>query len=168
MYARHTCICTPHLYLLTSTLHHTCLTPPEPNKFILVSSDHRILFQQSMSLVCLSSANCLLAFLCIIFRRGFLLGWQPCRPIWCNVWRMVWVLTGWHCNAGSTHTSISQTQHLWIWSWARALNFFGRPWRGLFWVEPVLSCPVLYGLGHRAAAQFQGLGNFLIAYAIFM
>ncbi len=31
-------------------------------------------------------------------------------------------------------------------------------------------CPVkpLYGLGHRAAAQFQGLGNLLIAYAIFM
>ncbi len=35
--------------------------------------------------------------------------------------------------------------------------------------RPVLSgtCPVkpLYGLGHRAAAQFQGLGNLLIAYA---
>ncbi len=28
--------------------------------------------------------------------------------------------------------------NLWIWRWARALNFFGRPWRGLFWVEPVL------------------------------
>ncbi len=26
----------------------------------------------------------------------------------------------------------------------------------------------LYGLGHRAAAQFQGLGNLIIAYAIFM
>ncbi|CAI9579427.1 unnamed protein product [Staurois parvus] len=64
-------------------------------------------------------------------------------------------------NAGSTHTSISQrqpldmtlstcTQHLW-WTMAR----------------PVLSgtCPVrpLYGLGHRAAAQFQGLCNLLIA-----
>ncbi len=38
--------------------------------------------------------------------------------------------------------------------------------------RPVLSgtCPVkpLYDLGHRAAAQFQGLGNLLIAYAIFM
>ncbi len=37
--------------------------------------------------------------------------------------------------------------------------------------RPVLSgtCPVkpLYGLGHRAAAQFQGIGIF-IAYAIFM
>ncbi len=60
---------------------HTRLTPSEPNKFILVSSDHRTWFQQSMSLVCLSSANYLWAFLCIIFRRGFLLGRQPCRTI---------------------------------------------------------------------------------------
>ncbi len=28
--------------------------------------------------------------------------------------------------------------NLWIWCCARALNFFGRPWRGLFWVDPVL------------------------------
>ncbi len=38
--------------------------------------------------------------------------------------------------------------------------------------RPVLSGtgPVkpLYGLGQRASAQFQGLGNLLIAYAIFM
>ncbi len=35
--------------------------------------------------------------------------------------------------------------NLWIWRWACALNFFGRPWRGLFWVEPVLlnRCMVL-------------------------
>ncbi len=51
-------------------------------------------------------------------------------------------------------------------SGARALNFFGQPWRGLFWV----ACPVkpLYSLGHCASAQFQGLGNLLIAYTIFM
>ncbi len=48
-----------------------------------------------MSLVYLSSANCLRAFLCIILRRGFLLGRQLCRPIWCSVRRMVWALTGW-------------------------------------------------------------------------
>ncbi len=32
------------------------------------------------------------------------------------------------------------------------------------------TCPAkpLYGLDHRAAAQFQGLGNLPIAYAIFM
>ncbi len=38
--------------------------------------------------------------------------------------------------------------------------------------RPILSvtCPIkpLYGLGHRAAAQFQGFGNLLITYAIFM
>ncbi len=47
------------------------------------------------ALVCLSSANCLQAFLGIIFRRGFFLGRQPCRPIWCSVQCMVWALTGW-------------------------------------------------------------------------
>ncbi len=32
------------------------------------------------------------------------------------------------------------------------------------------TCPVkpLYGLGHRAAAQFQGFGNLRLAYAIIM
>ncbi len=49
-------------------------------------------------------------------RRGFLLGRQPCRLIWCSVRHMVRSLTG-HpfnlcSNAGSTRTSISQTQHL--------------------------------------------------------
>ncbi len=125
-----------------------------------------------MSLVCLCSANCLRAFLCVIFRRGFLLGRQPCRPIWCSVRRMVWALTGWPphpfnlcSNAGSTHTSISQTQPL-----DMTLSTCTLLWSTM--ARPVLSgtCPVkpLYGLGHRAAAQFQGLGNHLIAYAIFM
>jgi len=69
-------------------------------------------------------------------------------------------------NAGSTHTSISQTQPLDMTLSTRTQ---------LLWstmARPVLSgtCPVkpLYGLGHCAAAQFQGLGNLLIAYAIFM
>ncbi len=128
---------------------------------------------QSKSLVCLSSANCLRAFLCIIFRRSFLLGRQPCSPIWCSVRRMVWALTGWPpppfnlcSNAGSTHKSISQTQPLDI--------MLSTCTQLLWWTmaRPVLSgtCPVkpLYGLGHPAAAQFQGLGNLLIAYAIFM
>ncbi len=85
--------------------------------------------------------------------KVFLLERQPCRPIWCNVQRMVWVWTGWPpppppfnlcSNAGSTHTSISQ-HNLRIWRWAHALKFFGRPWRGLFWVEPFLlnHCMVL-------------------------
>ncbi len=111
-----------------------------------------------------------LAFLCIIFRRGFLLGWQPCRTILCSVRRMVWALTGWPphpfnlcSNAGRTHMSISQIQ---------PLDMTLSTCTQLLWstmARPVLSgtCPVklLYGLGHRAAAQFQDLGNLLIAYA---
>ncbi|CAI9553431.1 unnamed protein product [Staurois parvus] len=64
-------------------------------------------------------------------------------------------------NAGSTHTSISQRQ---------ILDMTLSTCTQLLWstmARPVLSgtCPVklLYGLGHRAAAQFQGLGNLLIA-----
>ncbi len=69
-------------------------------------------------------------------------------------------------NAGSTHTSIYQTQ---------PLDMTLSTCTTLLWstmARPVLSgtSPVklLYGLGHCAAAQFQGLGNLLIAYAIFM
>ncbi len=69
-------------------------------------------------------------------------------------------------NAGSTHTSISQTQ---------PLDMMLSMCTQLLWstmARPVLSgtCPVklLYGLGHHAAAHCQGLGNLLIAYAIFM
>ena len=49
-----------------------------------------------MCFVDISSANCLRAFLCIVFRRGFPLEWQPWIPIWCRVRRIVWALTGWH------------------------------------------------------------------------
>ncbi len=64
-----------------------------------------------MSVVCLFSANCLQAFLCIIFRRGVLLGRQPCRPIWCSVRRMSTDRLTSHpfnlcSNAGSTYTSL--------------------------------------------------------------
>ncbi len=99
---------------------------------------------QSMSLVCSSSANCLWAFLCITFRRGLLLGRQPCRPILCSVRRMVWALTGWPLTASTSAEMLAALirlfpkHNLWIRCWARALNIFGRPWRGLFWGEPVL------------------------------
>ncbi len=69
-------------------------------------------------------------------------------------------------NAGSTHTSITQTQPL-----DMTLSMCTQ----LVWstmARPALSgtCPVklLYGLSHHAAAQFQGLGNLLILYAIFI
>ncbi|CAI9582206.1 unnamed protein product [Staurois parvus] len=64
-------------------------------------------------------------------------------------------------NAGSTHMSISQRQPL-----DMTLSMCTQ----LLWLtmaRTVLSgtCPIkpLYGLGHHAAAQFQGLGNLLIA-----
>ncbi len=123
-----------------------------------------------MSLVCLTSENCLRAFLCIIFRRGFLLGRQPCRPIWSSVQLSTDRLTPHpfnnYSNAGNTHTSISQTQPL-----DMTLSMCTQ----LLWstmARPVLSgtCAVklLYGLRHHAAAQFQCHGNLLIAYTIFM
>ncbi|CAI9592617.1 unnamed protein product [Staurois parvus] len=63
-------------------------------------------------------------------------------------------------NAGSTHRSISQRQ---------PLDMMLSTCTQLLWstmARPVLNgtCPIkpLYGLGHRAAAQFQGLGNLLI------
>ncbi len=74
-------------------------------------------------------------FLCIIFRRGFLLGRQPCRPICCSMRLMVWALTGWPPTPSTSAAMLAS--NLCIWRWACALNFFGRPWRGLFWVEPV-------------------------------
>ncbi len=118
-----------------------------------------------MSLVCLSSANCLRAFLCIIFRRGFLLGRQPCRPILCSVRRMVWALTNWPPTPSTSAamlaalirlfpntTSGYDAEHM------HSLCRFVTLWSTM--ARPVLSgtCPVkpLYGLGHRAAAQFQG------------
>ncbi|CAI9605549.1 unnamed protein product [Staurois parvus] len=65
-------------------------------------------------------------------------------------------------NAGSTHTSIFQKTT----SGYDAEHVHSSSlWSTM--ARPVLSgtCPVtpLYGLGHRAAAQFQGLGNLLIA-----
>ena len=64
-------------------------------------------------------------------------------------------------NAGSTHTSISQSQPL------DMMLSTGTQLLWLTMARPVLSgtCPVkpLYGLGHRAAAQFQDFGSLLIA-----
>ncbi len=87
----------------------------------------------------------------LLFRRGFLLGRQPCRPIWCSVRRMVWALTGWPPTPSTSVAMLAALirlfpkHKLWIWCWARGLNFFGRQWRGLFWVEPILlnCCMVL-------------------------
>ncbi len=125
-----------------------------------------------MSLVWLFSANCLRAFLCIIFRRGFLLGRQPCRPIWCSVRRMVWALTGWSPTTSASAAMLAALIPLF--PKTQPLDMTLSTCIQLLWstmARSVLSrtCPVklLYGLGHRAAAQFQGLGNLLIAYNSF-
>ncbi|CAI9603639.1 unnamed protein product [Staurois parvus] len=64
-------------------------------------------------------------------------------------------------NAGSTHMSISQRQPLDM----TVITCTQLLWSTI--ARPVLSgtCPIklLYGLGHHAAAQLQGLGNLLIA-----
>ncbi len=84
------------------------------------------------------------AFLCIIFRRGFLLGRQPCRPIWCSVRRMVWTLIGWLSTPSTSAAKLAALiclfpkQPLDMTLSTCTINFFRRPWRGLFWVEPVL------------------------------
>ena len=125
-----------------------------------------------MYLVDMSSAKCLRALLCIVFRRGFLLGWQPCTPIWCRVQRMVWAITGWPLhlfnlgsNADSTPTPIFQRKHLDV-----TLSTCAQ----LLWTtypRPVLGGPrsfkTLDDLSHCAAAQFYGVGNLLVALAIF-
>ena len=112
-------------------------------------------------------------FLCIVFRRGFLLGWQPCTPIWCRVRRMVWALTGWAptslnlcCNADSTPTRIFQRKHLDV-TLSTCAQFLWTTYP-----MPVLSGPrtftTLDDLSHSTAAQFQDFGNLLVALAIFM
>lgn len=75
-------LCTPHLVAAAYAGHHL-------NQISSCGSSN------PCPVVCSSSANRLSAFLCISFRRGFLLGRRPCRPVWCSACHMVWALTGW-------------------------------------------------------------------------
>ena len=121
-----------------------------------------------MCFVDMSSANCLQAFLCILFRRGFLLGWQPCTPIWCRVRRMVWPhhLFNLCSKADSTPSPIFQWKHLdMTHSTCAQLLWTTYPRRVL---SGSRSFKMLDDLSHCAAAQFQGVGNLLVALAIFM
>ncbi len=54
------------------------------------------------------------AFLCSIFRRGFLLGGQLCRPTWCSVRRMVWALTGWPPTPSTSAAMLAALIRLWV------------------------------------------------------
>ncbi len=117
-----------------------------------------------MSLVCLSSANCLrLSCASSLEEASF---WKTnlmqCAAYGLSTDRLTPTpSTSAAMLAALIH--LFSKHNLWIWRWARAQ---------LLWAtmaRPVLSgtCPVKlpYGLGHLAAAQFQGLGNLLIAYA---
>ncbi len=100
----------------------------------------------------LSSANCLQAFLWASFRRGFLLGWRPCKPTCCSVWRMVWALTSWPSTSATSKAMLATLMRLFFeasfctWRTAQGLNFFDRPLRGLFRVKPILENLFLYFL----------------------
>ena len=116
----------------------------------------------------MSSSNRLWAFLCIVFRRGFLLGWHPCTPIWCRVRRMVWALTGW------PPPSLQSLQQCWQHSNTylskKAFRCDAQHVRSasLDDLHEACSFKTLDDLSHCAAAQFQGVGNLLVALAIFM
>ncbi len=123
---------------------HTRLTPSEPNKLILVSSDHRAdssnpcpffacLQQTVFGLSCASSLE----------DASF---WDDSHTdrfdAVCGVWS-----EHWQADPPTPSTSAAMLaalirlfpkHNLWIRRWAHTLNFFGRPWRGLFWVEPLL------------------------------
>ncbi len=91
---------------------HTCWTPSESNKFTLDSSDYRTWFKWFMLFARLSLANYLQAFLWASFRRGFLLGWWPCKPTCCSVWHMVWALTSWPSTSGTSKTMLAALMRL--------------------------------------------------------
>ena len=60
------------------------------------------------------------------------------------VWRMVWALTSWPPTFSISAAMLtallrrSFKESIWMWRSARALSFFGRPTRSLFWVDPAL------------------------------
>ncbi len=146
--------------LLTRLPPHT-LDPSEPIS-LSSSSDHRH-GSSNPCLVCLSQQT-VAGFLVHHLRRASF--WDDSHAdhlMQCAAYGLS--LTGWPphpfnlwSNAGSTHKSIPQTQtsgynaeHV------TQTSLFDHAM--LFWVEPVLLN--LYGLGHHAAAQFQGLAILL-------
>ncbi len=113
----------------------------------------------------LSSANCLQAFLWASFRRGFLLGWRPCKPTCCSVWRMVWALTSWP-STSATHVSVFWSHLLHLTHSTRSqhlLSTLARPVPN----ETHLG-KLLYDPGHCTVTQFQAVTELLIASAIFV
>ncbi len=153
---------TPHLVATTHAWHHL--------NQISLSWSHQTTghgSSSSMSLVCLSSAICLQAFLCIIFRRGFLLDNSHADQFdaVCSVWSEHWQADPPPLQPlQALIRLISKTQPLDM-TLSTCTQLFGRPWRGLFWVEPVLlnRCMVLATV---LQLSFRVLANLLIAYTI--
>ncbi len=63
------------------------------------------------------------------------------KPPCCSVWRMVWELTSWPSNSGTSKAMLAVLMRPFIeasfCTWCTH-NIFDRPLRGLFWVKPVL------------------------------
>ncbi len=105
-----------------------------------------------MSLACLSSANCLQALLCIIFRRGFLLGRQPYSHT-----------EHWQADPPPLQPLLQCWQHSYVYSQTQPLYMMLSTCTQLLWstmAGPVLSgtCPVkpLCRLGHRGCSSVSG------------
>ncbi len=146
----------------------TRLTPSEPNKCILVSPQDMVPVIHALSLLVLSKLFA--GFLVHHLQKRLPSGTTAmqtnlmrCAAYSLSTDRLTPHPFNLCSNAGSTHTSFSQTQ---------PLDMTLSTCTQILWstmARSVLSgtCPVkpLYDLGHRAAAQFQGLGNLLIVYA---
>ncbi len=136
-----------HLSLYSSPgCRHSRLTPSEPNKFILVSfrpQDMVPVIHVHVQ-VCLSSPNCLRAFLCIIFKKRLSSGTTAMQTnlMQCAAYGLS--MTGWPPTLQPLQQCWQHSylffQNTTVWQDAEHVQstYFGQPWRGLFWVEPVL------------------------------
>ena len=160
-----TCLCTPHLVAATHTWHHL----NQISLVQMVSSKISFIRPQDMVL----GIHVLSLLVCRKPQAGFLVDHLPSGMTALETNLMQCVAYGLITdrltpypfnlcsNAGSTHTSISQSQPLDM-TLSTGIQLL---WSTM--VKSVLSgsYPVkpLYRLGHHAAAQFQGFGNLLIA-----
>ncbi len=145
---RHTCLCTPHLLAATHAWHHL-------NQIVylgLIRPQDMVPVIHVLSLLVFSKLFCGLSCASSLEEASF---WDDSHAdqfvAVCGVWSEHWQADPPPpppfnlCSNAAALIRLFPKHNLWIWRWARALNFFGRPWRGLFWVEPVLlnRCMVL-------------------------
>ncbi len=116
-----------------------------------------------MLLARLSSANCLQAFLWASFRSGFLLGWRPCKPTCCSVWRMVWALTSWPSTSATSKAMLAALMRLFFeasfWILTHSTRTGNPSWKTSVWPWPLYCNSVpgcyrtSYSLGHGSATR---------------